>query len=51
MKFSEFWHLIVRKLTPPGNRTPIEESGEQHAGLGSGALDRPLGHHEQIPND
>jgi hypothetical protein len=40
---------IGRRLTPPGNRTPIEESGGEHPGLGSGALDRPAGHLEQIP--
>jgi hypothetical protein len=37
-----------RRLTPPGNRTPLEESGEQRPGLGSGLTPSPAGQREQI---
>jgi hypothetical protein len=29
MKLRLFWHRILRKFTPPGNRAPLEESYRQ----------------------
>jgi hypothetical protein len=29
MKLRLLWHRIVRKVTPPGNRAPIDESYRQ----------------------
>jgi hypothetical protein len=34
---------IARRLVPPGNRSPIEDSGEQRPGLGSGDLQSQAG--------
>jgi hypothetical protein len=33
---ARFLSRLTRKLTPPGNRTPLEESLEQKPGLSSG---------------
>jgi hypothetical protein len=39
---------LGRSLTPPGNRTPIEESGEQHPGPGGCASPSHAGKIEHI---